>query len=90
MRIPKKFKLGAVQWSVDMVDDLPNSMGSCNNELGKILVKDMENTSVINQTFCHELVHCILYSMGRNEHDEVFVDNFASFLHQYLDQVDKS
>jgi hypothetical protein len=39
----------------------------------------------IEQTFCHELTHVILYYMNNKLwKDEDFVDNFASLLHQTL------
>ena len=35
------------------------------------------------QTFCHELVHAILFTMGKTTHEEEFVDAFGSLLHQF-------
>jgi hypothetical protein len=42
--------------------------------------------SQIEHTFCHELVHTILCLMGEDKlnKNEKFVDNFAGFLHQYM------
>lgn len=36
-----------------------------------------------HQTFCHELVHAIMFTMGHTTHDEIFTDCFGAFLHQY-------
>lgn len=40
-------------------------------------------------TYCHELTHWILFSMGKHElnKDEEFVDLFGSLLHQALDSA---
>ena len=63
---------------------VPNAMGACfMGEAQLLLQKDLKK-QVKEQTFCHELVHAILYAMGKNEHDEQFVDAFGVFLHQYL------
>ena len=37
----------------------------------------------LEQTFCHELVHAILFTMGKTNHDEEFTDAFGSLLHQF-------
>lgn len=36
------------------------------------------------QTFYHELVHAVLFTMGKANHDEEFVDAFGSYLHQFM------
>jgi hypothetical protein len=41
------------------------------------------NEQLTSQTFFHELVHAVLFAMGRTTHDEEFTDTFGSFLHQY-------
>jgi len=48
-------------------------------------VKDKVDELAVDQAFCHELVHGILYSMGEAElvHNERFVDGFAHLLLQY-------
>jgi hypothetical protein len=87
MFIPKKFKLGAVTWTVEEVVYLPdNTMGLCNNLDSSIKVLKSLKQEVKEQTFCHELIHALLYSTGRTEHDEQLVDSLAVFLHQYLKQ----
>lgn len=45
---------------------------------------DQGNTE-LQQTFCHELVHALLLEMNHKlTHNEVFVDNLGSLLHQAL------
>lgn len=41
------------------------------------------NDQMTQQTFFHELVHAILFAMGKTAHDEEFTDTFGAFLHQY-------
>lgn len=89
MKIPKSFELGGIAWQVTEQTSLPGAYGACHNGTAQIvLLKEMPK-QVKEQTFCHELVHSILFSMGRpaDQHDEVFVDAFGTFLHQYLKQT---
>ena len=91
MKIPQKFTLGAVQWKVSEEEVLPGVFGATNPGTGHVVVLKELPATVKEQTFCHELVHCILFSMGKqsHEHDETFVDGFGTFLHQYLTQISK-
>jgi predicted SprT family Zn-dependent metalloprotease len=41
------------------------------------------NEQMTHQTFYHELVHAIMFTMGKTNHDEEFTDVFGSLLHQY-------
>lgn len=90
MKIPKKFTLGGVTWKVseDNIPNINNALGLSSNVHATINIQPELNQDVKGQTFCHELVHAILFSMGKpgDTHDEVFVDGFATFLHQYLKQ----
>lgn len=38
----------------------------------------------MRQTFCHELVHAIMASIGEMEHDEKFVEAFSQGLYAVL------
>lgn len=83
--IPKQYTLGAVKWKVVEQDHLPNSMGASYMQEAKVaLLKDLPK-EVKEQTFYHELVHTILFAMGKpaDQHEETFVDGFATFLHQF-------
>jgi hypothetical protein len=89
MKIPKKFTLGAVEWEVRQIEDLGDNLGSCNHETGIIFLKKNPHKDILNVTFCHELIHALLYNSGRLEdHDEVLVEGLARGLHQYLEQND--
>ena len=86
MKIPSSFQLAAITWKVEEVDKLIGAYGVTYLQDNVIQVlKDLKPPQK-KQTFCHELVHAILFSMGKElPHDEQFVDAFAHYLHQYLE-----
>ena len=86
MKIPSTFQLAAITWKVEQFDKLLNAYGACYLQDNTIhLLKTLQPAQKA-QTFCHELVHAILFSMGKQmPHDEEYVDAFAHYLHQYLE-----
>lgn len=88
MIIPTSFVLGGTTWTVEAADQLLGALGASYPQEAKVRLLKSLPRQIKEQTFCHELVHCILYSMGKpsDQHDEVFVDGFATFLHQYFAQ----
>ena len=94
MKIPSSFEIAGRK--VKVVEN--SRLGHENEWLGAAVyredkielqpsTKDRPRTKdCLNQTFCHELVHWVLYSMGKHElnRDEEFVDLFGTFLHQAL------
>lgn len=94
MNIPKRFKLFGQTIEVEMQEYL-NDKSDCRGQTkyrenkiylqmidGKYYSRPVEN---LDQTFCHELVHWILYLMHEKlEEDEKFVEVFSSLLHQAL------
>jgi ssRNA-specific RNase YbeY (16S rRNA maturation enzyme) len=68
---------------------IASSLGKCTTQNAHIYLEKSLDLQVKEQTFCHELVHSILFMMGYIDHDEVFVDNFSSYLYQYLTQHGK-
>lgn len=86
MNIPKTFQLAGITWKVRENSHLIN-MGECHSQRGLIYLKPDPNynAAVLEQTYVHELVHAILFTMGdAGPHDEKFVDGFAALLHQYM------
>lgn len=91
--IPKKFKLGAVEWKVSIEDTELSNDGS----LGTSSLADTEitiaknykgknlNPQLVEQTLYHEVVHAILNTMDKHDlsKDEVFVQGFSLLLHQF-------
>jgi hypothetical protein len=86
MKIPTKFTIGGLTWTVRRVKRLKGCYGSCHIPTQTIKILDTLAPEIKEQTFCHELVHAILYGKGllTENHDEELVDSFAMFLHQYM------
>lgn len=83
MKIPASFVLGGVTWRVEKLP-LTDAIGLCLYDKATIRLEESLPLDVMDQTYCHELIHSIMYAMGMRDHDEKFVDGFATFLHQYL------
>lgn len=86
MPLPKQFDLGGLTWKVVQIDHLPGALGTTDNSKAEIHILKSLPSPVKEQTFYHELVHAIQFSMGKpqEQHDEQFTDGFATFLHQYF------
>ena len=80
--VPTSFYLVGCQWNVKFVDDL-SEYGKCGCATQMIYIRSGMNKNYTEQTFFHELVHAIMFSMGHSQHDEVFIDAFGQLLHQY-------
>ena len=93
MSLPKKFTLGAVDWTINIDDNLLNiddSLGQsdvvtneiilCENYKGRKLTK-----LSVEQTLYHEVVHAILGTLNEFElcKNEEFVQKFSLLLHQF-------
>jgi len=90
MKIPKSFTLGSITWKVKIVEDLPDRMGQADFRNATILIEKNANKQIMEQTFCHELLHSLFFSTGRVEdHDEVLIDGLAHSLHQYMVEMYK-
>lgn len=57
--------------------------GKCDPEKQIISIRMDMNKQTTEQTFYHELVHAIMFTMGKLNHDEEFTDAFGALLHQY-------
>ena len=97
LRIPKKFKVGGVDYTVKEVqhcghnDDFgfwrPQGMIEIANQAGGYEVSESKK----KQTFLHELTHAILFAMGKEElnDDESFVNTFSSFLNEAISTMEE-
>ena len=81
-KVPKGFSLAGCDWTVKIVEDI-SEYGTCDYATQTIRLRAGMNKSLTEQTFAHELVHAIMFSMGHTNHDEIFVDAFGALLHQY-------
>ena len=97
MRIPKKFRVGGVDYEVRLVehcgncDDFgfwrPQGIIEIANQAGGYEVSESKK----RQTFLHELTHSILFTMGKSElnDDESFVNIFSSFLNEAISTMEE-
>lgn len=88
MKIPKSFTVGGVEFHVKIVDRVEeDKLGQCSCAEGEIQIAKTywgrnQCPSCMENTFCHELIHAILGTMGKEDlnEDECFVNTFAGFL----------
>jgi hypothetical protein len=85
LKIPKSFTLAGIRWTVEETSAI-SEMGHCSAEAATIRLRKDLSDQVKAATFCHELQHAILYTMGLDEHDEKLVDAQGNLLHQFLSQ----
>jgi hypothetical protein len=76
------FGLAGFDWTVVFVKDL-SEYGKCDVNTQTIYIRDGMNEQTTKQTFYHELVHAIMFSMGHTQHDEIFTDAFGGMLLQF-------
>lgn len=95
MKIPKSFKQFGQEIKIGYkktLSDKHGSWGKCYYDINEIELQDNEcagiplPTTKVEEIFCHELVHFILYYAGEQElrNNEQFVDVFSGLLHQAL------
>ena len=88
MIIPKTFTIFGHEYRVVFVDtlDSKDSVGECLPMQNEIRIKKEMHISLQEQTYLHEIIHCILTSLSYSKlnNDEVFVDQMAQCLHQIL------
>ena len=87
MKFPKKITIGGQDIEVREVEQIDSKLGRTSLAGGYIEIansfsgKQQSQTSKEN-TYWHEVIHCILDTMGENELslNEKFVSSFAGFL----------
>ena len=95
--IPKKFKVGSVDYEVRLVehcgtdDDFglwrPQGIIEIANQSGGYDISESKK----KQTFFHELTHAILFAMRKDDlnDDESFVNTFSSFLAEAINTIEE-
>jgi hypothetical protein len=76
------FSLAGCNWKVVRTEGL-TEQGLCDSEQHTIRIRAGMSEQNSQATFYHELVHAILFTMGKNGHDEEFVNTFGEFLYQF-------
>ena len=96
-KIPKKFKVGSVDYEVKRVehcgdnDDFgfwrPQGIIEIANQAGGYEVSESKK----RQVFLHELTHAVLFTMGKENlnDDESFVNTFSSFLSEAINTMEE-
>lgn len=86
MQIPKKVKIGALEYKVIVTNDI--SLGC--EYAGEILyreqiihIRPMEKQRM-EATFLHEVLHGVYENLGYKDHDEKPVDELAHALHALI------
>lgn len=90
MKLPDYFRVGGQLLKVEHPKELEGAeLGTCCVAEGSIKIADTfrgkeQSESSKANTFFHELTHCILDTMGRDDlsADESFVNTFASFMNE--------
>jgi len=90
MVIPHNIKIGGIDVKVERDPELMRTQhvaGMACYEHQKIIIDPtIEGLDILQQTFIHEVVHFILYVMGKQElrQNEEFVDSFAHLAYQII------
>lgn len=83
LALPASFELAGICWSVKVIPGLPD-LGQCLRDSAEIHIRAGLQPQIAAATFCHELVHALLYTTGKTDHDEREVDQLGALLHQFL------
>jgi predicted SprT family Zn-dependent metalloprotease len=95
MVIPHNITIAGIDIKVELDNKLmmeKGIVGCAVYEQQKIIIDPtIDGLDVLQQTFIHEVVHYILYVMGKQElrRDEEFVDGFAHLAYQIIKQLEK-
>ena len=95
MKIPKSFKLLGREFKIEYSTTLNHDagrVGELDFKRGIITLHEpngFSDKSYIEQTFCHELVHALFYSIAEDElaQNEKVVDALGGVLHQALETM---
>ena len=89
MKIPKQFTIFNRTYTVEWMDSDTHLVGAAHGatslELGRVIVNNEENRECTEHTYCHELVHALLWAIGQPElsRNEEFVDLLGAAIHHY-------
>lgn len=95
MKIPEKIVIGGIEVDIEYNDELldrDNCTGVTAYEHQRIYIDpSVPGQDIVNQSFIHEIVHYVLYVMGKHtlRKDEEFVDGFAHLAYQIIKQIEE-
>jgi len=86
MKIPKTFELAGRKWKVKLDSRIKEFglNGRCYRDTATILLDPKLDEDAMNLTFCHELIHAIMYTRGLMDYNEQDVDGTGRLLHQFM------
>lgn len=92
MNIPKKIKVGGQDYSIEIADeiiDTLNPVGRMNPRRGIIELRKTADADFLNATFLHEVIHALHDHMGlsqveSNDLGEDYVDGLANALYMFI------
>jgi hypothetical protein len=96
LNIPRRFKLHGHLISVRIVPLAKwrhprTAVGMWDPASHRIDLRNDLGDTELQQVFCHELAHSMLSEMNHPlNHDEMFVDNLGSLIHQALSTFDSN
>ena len=97
IKIPNKFHVGGQCIDIHYPDRLDDKLGECCAPAGYIKIAntfrgETQSESSKENTFLHELTHCILDTMGESDlsANEKFVSAFAGFLTEAVKSMEFS
>ena len=87
--IPKKFKLGGRDWTVEfhhLLDNDHSVLGDTDADECVIRLRKNMKPDLLHHTFYHELCHAIAITLGwkKLNDDEDKIDSLGGILYQYL------
>lgn len=83
--IPATFDLAGTTWVVRLeTPPDPTTLGQTVRDQATIYVNPAYPLAIQQSTFFHELVHAILYTTGKDAHDEEKVDLLGALFHQFV------
>jgi len=88
MKIPKKVKIGAKTYAVEITNKLDLGSVNYSGEIcyGDLVIRVCPNAEgKMEADFLHELVHGMLAHLGYTDHDEKKVDELANVLHMVIE-----
>jgi hypothetical protein len=91
MNLPKKIEIAGITVNIILdgkLSEKEGALGVADYESQTITICPDTGDDIMNQTYVHEIVHYILYIMGRRKlmMDEEFVECFSQLLYQVMKQ----
>lgn len=88
MKIPEKVHISGIPFDVRTLETmgaaLDNKLAACISYQDQQIVLEQRGEHMMEVSFLHEVIHGMMFALGRSEHDEVLVDGLAHQLHLFI------